>query len=171
MDRKIRLKTIDGVEHHHCGKCKEYKLPEEFYKNIKSLTGRQSYCKICVKEYASGEDWVVWRKERYYRNPERTIWIEARSRANKSQMPFNIEPEDCKIPEFCPVLKIKLSPKGKGTHQDSTPTLDKVNPLKGYVKGNVNVISWKANRLKSNCDDPEVFEAIAAYIRNSKGSA
>ena len=167
MDRKQRVVLVDGIEKHHCGKCKEYKLPELFYKNSKSITGRQTYCKVCVKEYASGEEWIAWRKERYYRNPERTIWIEARNRARSQNLPFDIDPEDCQIPEFCPVLGISLTAKGKGTKSDSTPTLDKVDPSKGYVKGNVNIISWKANRLKSNCSDPEVFESIASYIRKN----
>lgn len=168
MDRRQRIMCIDGVEKHHCGKCKEYKPFNDFYRNNRSPTGYQTYCKVCVKEYASGENWVEWRKERYYRNPARTIWIEARGRARRAQLPFDIDPEDCQIPEFCPVLGIKLTPKGKGTHSDSTPTLDKVDPNKGYTKGNVNIISWKANRIKSNCSDPEVFEAIAAYIKKNK---
>ena len=166
MDRKQRVIDVAGVEHHHCGKCKEYKIPDDFYRNTKSITGRQTYCKVCVKDYAASDDWVEWRKKRYYKNPSRTIWIEAKNRANKVQLPFDIEPEDCAIPEFCPVLGIKLIAKGGGTRNDATPTLDKLNPSKGYVKGNVHVISWKANRLKSNCNEPEVFDAIAAYIRN-----
>lgn len=168
MDRKTRVVAINGIEHHHCGKCKTYKLPEAFYLNIKSLTGRGSYCKPCMKEYSSGEEWIEWRKKRYYKNPSRTIWIEAKNRARSAGLPFNIDPEDCEIPEYCPVLGIKISEKGKGTNNESTPTLDKIYPNKGYVKGNVKVISWKANRIKNNCSEPDVFEAIATYIRNNK---
>lgn len=167
MDRKTRVVILDGIEHHHCGKCKTYKLPDEFYLNARSLTGRGSYCKPCMSDYTKTEKWSEWRKEKYYKNPSRTIWIEARNRAKNAGLPFNIDPEDCEIPELCPVLGIKLSEKGKGTHDDSTPTLDKIYPNKGYVKGNVKVISWKANRIKNNCSEPEVFDAIASYIRNN----
>lgn len=166
MERKTRIVQIDGVEHHHCGKCKQYKLPEEFYANKRSLSGRGSYCKPCMREYSSTEEWSEWRKQRYYKNPARTIWMEAKSRARKLQIPFDLEPEDCQIPEFCPVLGIKLSGKGFGTKSETTPTLDRMNNLKGYVKGNVKVISWKANRLKSDCNDPQTFLAIAEYVRN-----
>ncbi len=169
MDRRQRIVCIDGVEKHHCGKCKEYKLPEEFYRNSRSITGFQSYCKICIRQYAAGEHWVEWRKKRYYRDPARTMWIEARGRARRAQLPFDIEPSDCEIPEFCPVLGIKLTTKGFGTKVETTPTLDKINPEKGYVKGNVKVISWKANRIKSDCFDPSVFESIAKYIRDNGG--
>jgi len=167
MDRKARVVELNGLEHHHCGKCKTYKLPEEFYLNARSLTGRGSYCKPCMKEYSASEELIEWRKKRYYKNPSRTIWIEARNRAKNSGLPFNIDPEDCEIPELCPVLGIKLINKGFGTRNDSTPTLDKIYPNKGYVKGNVKVISWKANRIKNNCSEPEVFDAIASYIRNN----
>jgi hypothetical protein len=165
MERKQRVIYKDSVEYHHCGKCKEYKIPELFYSNVKSLTGRGSYCKECMMKYTKTDKWAEWRKEKYYRNPARTIWIEARNRARKNNLPFNIEVDDCVIPEYCEVLGIKLSQKGNGTHSDSTPTLDKIIPNNGYTKGNVKVISWKANRLKSDCDDPEVFEKIAKYIK------
>jgi hypothetical protein len=166
MERKQRVVQIDGVEHHHCGRCKQYKTPDNFYLNKKSLTGRGSYCKPCMREYSATEEWVEWRKKRYYKNPERTIWIEARNRAKAASLHFNIDPEDCAIPDICPVLGIKIIQKGFGTRNDGTPTLDRMNNFLGYVKGNVKVISWKANRLKSDCNDPEVFLAIAEYVRN-----
>ena len=49
--------------------------------------------------------------------------------------------------------------------QDNSPTLDRIVPELGYVPGNVAVISWKANRLKGNNTDPELFEKVAKYIR------
>jgi hypothetical protein len=119
-----------------------------------------------MREYSATEEWVEWRKKRYYKNPERTIWIEARNRARNGMLPFDITPDDCAIPEYCPVLGIKIVDKGQGTRIDGTPTLDRMNNALGYVKGNVKVISWKANRLKSDCNDPEVFLAIAEYVRN-----
>jgi hypothetical protein len=167
MDRKARVVELNGLELHHCGKCKTYKLPEEFYLNARSLTGRGSYCKPCMSDYTKTEKWSNWRKEKYYKNPSRSIWIEARNRAKKAGLPFNIDPEDCEIPDLCPVLGIKLINKGFGTRNDATPTLDRIRNTEGYVKGNVKIISWKANRLKSDCNDYNVFLAIAEYVRNN----
>lgn len=165
MERQQRVVVKDGKELHHCSKCKSYKDPSEFYLNKASLTGRGSYCKPCMKSYSQEPTWVEWRKVRYYKNPARTIWIEAKNRAKRANLPFNIDVDDCAIPDECCVLGIKLLSKGNGHKSDATPTLDKVVNTKGYIKGNVRVISWKANRLKSDCDNPEVFEAIAGYIR------
>jgi hypothetical protein len=45
----------------------------------------------------------------------------------------------------------------------NSPTLDKIDPSKGYVKGNVNVISQRASRLKSDGTAAE-HRAIADYM-------
>ncbi len=42
-------------------------------------------------------------------------------------------------------------------------TLDRVVPSLGYVKGNVRVISFRANRLKNNATIDEI-RAILAYM-------
>lgn len=152
----------------HCGKCKEYKSPEHFYSNRRSKTGKATYCKPCQSEYAKAPEWSAWRKQRYYADPSKTMWNEAKARAKTSGLAFDIEPSDCLIPNVCPVLGIKLSKKGDGLRSKSTPTLDRIIGALGYTKGNVRVISWYANRIKSDCDDPEVFEAIAKYLRGAK---
>ena len=66
-------------------------------------------------------------------------------------LPFDIELADVKIPVACPVFGIVLDtdvPRGHGKQSDSAPSLDRVIPALGYVRGNIQVISWRANRLK-----------------------
>jgi len=50
-------------------------------------------------------------------------------------------------------------------HEDYKATLDQVIPNQGYTIGNVAWVSWLANRIKSNCTDPEVFLKVADYVR------
>lgn len=79
------------------------------------------------------------------------LWITARSRARDAAVPFNIEISDVVIPEICPVFGIPLLqtvPRGNILAHDNAPSLDRVVPALGYTKGNVQVISWRANRLK-----------------------
>lgn len=71
-------------------------------------------------------------------------------------LPHTIKRADLKLPTHCPVLGIKLGSCGK---DDNSPTIDRVNNDLGYVPGNVRVISWRANRLKSN-GTLEEFEKI-----------
>jgi len=88
---------------------------------------------------------------------------QAKIRANKKNIPFNIDLSDIVIPNFCPVLGIPLY-KGDGTICDNSPTLDRFDNSKGYVKGNVYVISWRANNLK-NDGVLEEFECIVRYMK------
>jgi hypothetical protein len=79
------------------------------------------------------------------------LWAAAKQRSDKEGIPFDIELTDISIPEICPVLGIPIDIKlGRGRRQPDSPSLDKFIPSKGYVKGNIQVISWRANWLKNN---------------------
>jgi hypothetical protein len=82
-------------------------------------------------------------------------------RAKRKGIPCNLEHQDVNIPDVCPVLGIPLR-WGNGL-TDNTPSVDRMIPDLGYVKGNCRVISMKANRLKSNAS-VEQFKAIVAYM-------
>lgn len=80
----------------------------------------------------------------YADNLERSMWNHAKTRARKRNMKFNITREDIVIPEKCPVLGVFIGP------GDAAPSLDRINSKRGYVKGNIQVISKLANRVKNN---------------------
>jgi hypothetical protein len=83
--------------------------------------------------------------------PERPMWEKARQRAQKAGVPFTIQLGDILIPPFCPVLGIPIQRNtGARGSSDSSPTLDRIEPQRGYVVGNVAVISWRANRIKND---------------------
>lgn len=128
----------------------------------------------------------AWSSEAYKRNPEGKKaavlkWVDAHPgyymlknaqyRAKRCGLPFNITLEDIVIPEFCPVLGIKLGNyrgKGRGGFKDDAPSLDKIIPAKGYVNGNVRVISNRANCIKRDATLEEL-KAIVAYIEREAG--
>lgn len=88
--------------------------------------------------------------KKYYRdNPEKNLFYNAKQRAKKLNLPFNIEVKDIIIPDFCPLLEIPLKI-GDGNIKDNSPSLDRIIPDKGYIKGNIIVISSKANVVKNN---------------------
>jgi hypothetical protein len=88
----------------------------------------------------------------------------AKARAKLKGLEFNISIEDIFIPEYCPVLNIKLEFYQKQGGGDSSPALDRIDSNKGYIKGNVQVISSKANRIKTNATLSEI-EAVYLYLK------
>jgi hypothetical protein len=81
------------------------------------------------------------------RLPEEKMIERARHRAKKHSREFDLKVSDIVIPDVCPILGIPLF-HATGVSSDNSPSLDRIDNDKGYVRGNVCVISNKANRLK-----------------------
>lgn len=97
-------------------------------------------------------------------NPSRYLWRAAQARAKKKNIPFSIEVSDVVIPTCCPILKIELiNHIGEGRAFDNSPSVDRIIPSLGYVKGNIQVISHKANIMKANASIEELI-TFAKYI-------
>ena len=84
---------------------------------------------------------------------EQRIYSAAKARATRRGLPFNLELSDIKIPSHCPILGIPLvSVVGCGMGsikaRNNSPSIDRIDNTKGYVKGNVIIISMRANNLK-----------------------
>lgn len=79
----------------------------------------------------------------------------AKIRAKKKNLDFNIELSDLVIPSVCPIslIEIKVC---TGKVGDSSPTLDRIDNSKGYIKGNVDVISQRANTRKGDMSLEEI---------------
>jgi hypothetical protein len=93
------------------------------------------------------------------------LFKNAQYRAKRDGLPFNITFEDIKIPEVCPVLGIPIffsKDKRKG-FQPNSPSIDKIIPALGYVKGNICVISNRANTIKRDATAEELRK-VADYI-------
>lgn len=77
------------------------------------------------------------------------MYTSAKYRAERLGIPFSIKLEDVVIPKVCPVLAIPLF-FTEGRVTANTPSLDRIDSTKGYEPGNVAVISWRANKYKSD---------------------
>lgn len=97
------------------------------------------------------------KKANYYIiNKKSAILALAKNRAIKKGMDFNITIDAILWPDVCPVLGIKIDYEVRGSHTNNSPTLDRLDNTLGYVIGNVNVISFRANSLKSNATYEEI---------------
>jgi len=110
---------------------------------------------------ANKEPLKARQKEKYRANPALYLFYAARARAKKFGLEFNIEPSDIVIPDVCPVFKTPF----EVGDRNRCPSVDRKHPDKGYVKGNVAVISFRANRLKNNASVEEI-EAILDWMES-----
>lgn len=86
----------------------------------------------------------------------------SRRRASVKGELFDIEESDIIVPNTCPILGIPLFV-GEGRHSNNSPSLDKIDPSLGYAKGNIAVISYKANSCKNNMT-PQQIERLYKYV-------
>ncbi len=99
-------------------------------------------------------------------NPKKYLLYSAKSRAKKKELEFNITLTDFDIPSHCPVLNIPLMANvGGKTQKDYSPTIDRINLSKGYVVGNIIVVSAKANRIKNDATPKEIM-MVASFYQN-----
>lgn len=119
-------------------------------KKIPTLYYR-SDCKDCSLKSINTEKYCSpkRRKELHRKDPRKVILNHARQRAKKKGLEFNIDLSDIIIPENCPLLKIPLYVNDKKVGPNS-PSLDRIDANKGYIKGNIMIISYKANTAKGN---------------------
>lgn len=116
-------------------------------------------------------------RRRRSESPAHAIWQRAHRRASKLGVVFSIDLQSIVVPDVCPVLGIPLVVGGQ--RSANSPSLDRIIPLKGYVPGNVRVISDKANRLKGDQSLQQLegraasshgrhqgdYRRLAAYVR------
>lgn len=115
-------------------------------------------CKDCHRERG--------RKARLKLTMSQALWMSARKSSRVRNLDFSITVEDVVVPKVCPILHIELvndvgmiqSQRGRGNvfNYPNYPTIDRIDSSKGYIKGNVIVISWRANSLKKNSTPEEI---------------
>lgn len=82
------------------------------------------------------------------------------------------------MPTHCPVfgtpigVAVKHFREGgdRGGGQSDSASLDRIDNTKGYVPGNIAVISWRANGLKSDASLEEL-EKLVAWLRSVQRTA
>lgn len=171
-----------------CPKCGEIKpIRGEFSVNKSKYGGFSSHCKACKNEknagyYTKNKQRIDAQHKDYFKRNETKIkaykraWSktpnaqaknmlnQARHRAKRKSIPFSITLDDIQLPNFCPVLGILLDYGHKGGHLfPNSPSLDRRIPKLGYVKGNVEVISMKANMIKTHATPEEILR-VALYF-------
>lgn len=130
--------AIEEVQTRDCYKCNRVLPLTCFHKHKDCYAGYNSVCKECRKPISKAQ---FQKTSKQYR-----LFNSARSRAKILGREFSISMEDVVIPEICPVFKCPMV----------RPSLDRIDSNKGYIPGNVRVISYRANSLKNNATIEEM---------------
>ena len=160
IEKSIRLVYVTSGKIKSCG-CKrtnpKLKLPPScgICGDVSDRrTAQGGYSKTCKKCYI--------KQKNHTSKPPVYLLNRARTRAKSLGLAFAITLDDIVIPEYCPILGIKLA-YGGIKERDSSPSLDKIIPELGYVPGNIAVISHLANRIK-NSGSAEQHRLIADWM-------
>ena len=134
-----------------CSVCHVKKNSHSFHKNKARNDGLEPRCKECRKRLASAN----YRKD-WFKN---TIRLK-RSHCKAKNIPFDLEEEYLKEiwTDFCPITG-KLFVMFDKTSPDC-PNLDRINSNKGYIKGNVQYINARINRIKDNSTTQELRDLL-----------
>ena len=141
------------------------------------------FCKECQSILTPWERKKVRRlkfpeEEQKYRDMKRKEFVKshikhmlhsAKTRALKRGLEFNLTKEDIIIPDKCPILEVPLMIGTKDNYEYS-PSLDRIDNTKGYIRGNIQIISKKANSMKNSASLYELKMFCKNVLRYSLNS-
>jgi hypothetical protein len=145
-----------------CTSCKKKLSKENFRKiNRSNWQGLYPQCKSC-------ENTLI--QARYINNPIPQMLSNAKIRAKQKGVDFNLTSKYLKkiFPKNnkCPItgLNFQFGYKNKEKiNKNNSPSLDRIIPSKGYVEGNVMVISDLMNRMKQDSTYEDIEKLYNFY--------
>ena len=156
-EKPNRYKVCDNCE--QSLNLSKFSLIEKW--NINSDT--KNTCKKCSIKIKQTEklnrDWKV--------DAAKLLYSNIKSRCKRIGREFSIELEDILIPEKCPVFGFDLKREDRQTWM-CAPSVDRIDSSKGYIKGNITVVSRRANIIKRDATIQELEQLFNYYktLRN-----
>ena len=142
-----------------CKICKQNKPLDDFPVAVTTRDKKDIYCRVC-KKAAQAAWYASNRKMAKMRN----MLHRAKKRAKIKALAFTLKMVDLGDPvEKCPVLGLTLNWDHAGLPAGDSPSLDRIDNSLGYVRGNVMIISHRANMIKCDATAEEV-QAVAAWM-------
>lgn len=161
-----------------CRTCGLLTPHEDFWGHRNGRDGLQTECKTCMQARN-----CEWKRRNAHTHRDRTNATVDRSRARHAiralvrgakhraklrGLEFDLHESDLIVPAVCPILKTPIaSAMGKGLPaavRRNSPSLERVDNSRGYTRDNVIIVSYRANRLKSDASLEEL-EALARFYR------
>lgn len=149
---------------------KEYM--QEYYKNNKDkwkvdTEEKKKRRSVLQKEYSTRHKKRCRDREHIWieNNYERVLYNQAKRSSKPRGLSFSLGIEDILIPTLCPYLEIPLTKtQGKGIIW-SNASIDRIDNTKGYIKGNIQIISRLANSMKQQASKEELIVFAKNILR------
>jgi hypothetical protein len=144
-------------------------MSEEMKARRREDTRRRYYDSLTEEKkslFHERKDRLKERRRGIYSARVASLLQKAKARATAKGLDFNICADDLQIPLCCPVLGIPILWDKKVCNNPNLPSLDRIDNEKGYVAGNVYIISYRANALKKDANVKEM-EAVIRYMEGS----
>jgi hypothetical protein len=164
-----------------CAKCGVTKPTTEFWPHKPLRRGHFATCKAC--QYAYHRAWCRAHPERRLRqiaeaetrwrrgDPVAHILRRVKHRAKVTGLPFELTREDLvPLPTVCPVLGIPIGVNLPPSEHRSFLSLDRIDNTRGYVRGNVVIVSNRANLLKKDATVDELVKLARFYQDLAQGA-
>lgn len=159
--------------------CNDEKFLFDFSKNVSAKDGLQYRCRSCDQAYQAkrrtenydasldyGRKYQAKRRKDFeYRL--KMLLNASKQRAKIKNRVHDITVDDIKsiypIDGKCPVFGFDLMFNDSGFRENS-PSIDRIDSEKGYTVDNIQIISWKANRIKAYATVEEL-EIVIAFMK------
>ena len=156
-----------------CNDCRKEDQLFEVKAVIRCILCERKKSKIYARSKYIPKERNIKQSKPSYNSLENILFLAAKKRAKRRKQDFNIELSDIYIPDRCPIFDTKIEKflvDQSQSHKSraNSPSIDRVNPEKGYVKGNVCVISYRANVIKGQGTSTE-HRLIAKWIKQNIG--
>lgn len=161
----------------YCGQCDETHHISEFRQSYlrNRMAGQPPWLQFSCRKAAARREMArkqnlgMEKHNAYVRSLRRSNVLGhlvngAKSRAKRAGIEFTISVADLCLPSKCPDLGIPIFV-GDGTHGPNSPSIDRIDPTRGYVPDNVRVISYRANTMKSDATQDELIAFCVATLK------
>ena len=102
------------------------------------------------------------------RHPEQRLLASSKQSARKRNHEYSITIDDIHIPTYCPYLNVELTNTQNSFKVPTNISIDRIDSTKGYIKGNIQVISYLANKMKQDATDEQLLSFALGILQVHK---
>ena len=168
------IRLIGGIMEKKCPGCGQVKPRAEFWRNAANKDGLHVYCKPChTLRKAKALPLSAERKRSmraYYETPAgraRALRASAKMRTSGEVFSANWLAKKIAV-GVCEVTGVPfdMTRPGRGHHAPLCPSIDRIDPSKGYTEDNVQVVVFAFNAFKGEMSQHDAIALMKSMAKN-----